>query len=460
MRYPLCFALGLFASLFFLSCTSPTAGRPATDQQAESPLARSVTETHSLTETVLPTVTVVATDFIGGGSIVHIPPEGNGLIIAQSESQDRLQFAPTTEIWQRERIALDDLRVGDSVSIFGTDQGNGSASTDYIVILPELSAPYTKTGEYTGEWITSGKLAAIDATSEASIITIQLEGSTLGFQANEFTRVFRQQQVTLDLVEEESGIQYQGTLVRDTIGLLVEVKQVLIFDKPSLYAMTEYPLVCNDTNGVAHCRDEYLGIEFAHPASWGAGVAMLVQSRFVGYIYNYAFENTEIIAGGRSNPFMEPRGGMPTDFSGFGDQTAEQVCATSYAELCEVVQPGVVLTIQFPHAESSCNPGPGVIWEPQVSILVDLPDHKLINGLAFTSRFISEALTQELAPIQPNPSGSPPQNCDEANQQRFDERMQLLVQQLQDGAIDEETQANLQALRAMAQSFQGEPLPN
>ncbi|MCE7982383.1 MAG: hypothetical protein DYG89_14410 [Caldilinea sp. CFX5] len=459
MRYPLGFVLSFTIVLFFFACAPPPTHQPGSDQQPASPLAVT-TVAAQITKAIPPTVTVLATDLWGNGYIQHFVWQGDSLITQYSaaQPQDRLKFSPGAEIWQRNQISVDDLRVGVYARLFGSRTGS-HANVDYIILpAADTTRNFVPTIEYSPELIAEGEVEAIKAEGN-DVFTIQLRGNPLHINFYLVTRIFTEERAAIDTLEEKSLIQYRGDLLQDAVGTLVEVKQAVVVERPSDYRVTTYPLQCHDAGVFTHCHDQYLGIEFEHPASWGAGVGQLERSRYAGYSYNYSFENPKVIAGGRSNPFGEPRGGMPTDFLGFGGHTAEELCAYSYADLCEVMQPGVVLIIQIPTGVELCAPGPGVIWGPHAIVKVDLPKHDTINGLIFATEFVSERLTQELGLIKPGSSNTSSLYCDEADQHHFDQLMQQLGKEIRDGTVEVQTQINLDALRTMARSFQGESLP-
>jgi hypothetical protein len=457
MRYQLYFVLSFAIGLFFFACTPPLVHLPEVGQQPTSPLVAATVEAQ-LTATIPPTVTVLATDLWGNAYIQHLSWQGDTLITLYSSAQpqERLKFSPSTEIWQRYQIPVDDLRIGSYVRLFGSRTGS-HANADYIVIPSDATATFPPAIDPPQEIIAEGEIETIRSES-SDVFTLRLKENPLHINFYLITRIFKEERVAIDALEENSLLQHQGDLLQDAVGTFIDVKRALILDKPSVYRPIEYPLVCYDNHEFTNCHDEYLGIEFEHPASWGAGIGQLTRSRYVGYSYNYSFEGAMVMAGGRSNPFAEPRGGMPTDFFGFDDQTAEELCAYSYADLCEVIQPGVVLTIQIPTGVELCAPGPGVIWGPHAIVKVDLPKHNTINGLIFTTEFVSEKLAQELGLIKPGASNTSSLYCDEADQHHFDELMQQLGQGIRDGTVESQTKINLDALRTMARSFQGEPL--
>lgn len=483
MTIPRTLALSLIICWLLTACDHATPV-PATDQIAlvqtvvtgvtptSQPYSPVLIPTMIPEATIAPTIaapitTVVATDFSSNADLTKLTWQGDTLMTGFSEGQPQheyLKFKPTTVIWQRDRTLLRDLQVGDWVALFGVNYWN-EAAVDYMVILPEPSAAFAETGEYTQEHLAIGQVASISADTSSTTVTLSLVDNPLPFRASQTTRIFRQHRATLAELEEGSWISYIGTILRIGEKTLFEIDRAVILHTPSQYSAETFPLLCDITKEIAHCHDEYLDITFTHPANWGEAVGVLSQSRYVGYSYEYRFtrqfESSISAAGGRSDQFMEPRDGFFTDYSGSDGRVLEDRCATPDFMLCELVQPGVELMIRRASAEALCNPGPGIIWRPTAFIAVDLPDHPTINGLLFVTNFLSTALSEELAAVEPQPY--PPQaapiNCDEAGRLRYEESMKQLAQQLHDNTLDAETQANLQALRAMAASFRGAAMP-
>jgi len=406
-----------------------------------------------------PVTAVIQTLFVDSTAIEEMSWQGDTLIAnaAPDMPQNQVKFTPATILWQRNRMVLSDLQVGTQISFFGVDLGN-IAYADYIVILAEPTQDFVKNGVYTSDHLGIGKIASIMPDPTGWSIKVVHNGNLVEIRTTQSTRVFRQQQTTLAALEVGSEVFYQGRLLQNGSEMLTEVAKAVILYVPSQYQAEDFPLMCTHKNETYHCRDEYLGIEFDHPASWGKGIGTLARSRYVGFSYNYRFENSAVVAGGRSNPFIEPRGGFLTDFSGSDGRPFEEHCASSDLMLCEAIQPGVELTILRSSVELLCSPGPGILWRPTAIITVDLPHHSVINGLLFATDFLSPDLTQELTTLAPKPDQTPSDNCDEVSRARFEEWMQRLTQQLHDNTVDDETQANLQVLRAIAASFRGEAL--
>ena len=422
------------------------------------------------TAAVLPTITpaqpmttVVKSDFMDGTTVEEMSWQGDVLITnaAPDMRSNRVKFTPETVLWQRDRVELTALQVGAEISVFGLDGGD-MVDADYMVMLDEPTQDFVKEGVYTQAHVGIGKITAIIPTPDGWLITVVHNGDSWTIRTTPVTRLFHQHRVMLAALEPGSDLLYQGRLLQHGNAMLTEVTKAAVMYVPSQYQPEQFPLICTITNEIAHCRDEYLGIEFDHPASWGESIGTLGRSRYVGFSYEYRFENPGVIAGGRSHHFTEPRDGFFTDFGGTDGRPLTERCLAPDVMLCETIQPGVELTIRRSSGEALCRPGPGMIGRPTVFITVDLPDHTRINGLLFATGFLSTALTEELAPLepQPYPAQSAPINCDEDSLLRYEERMQRLAQQIRDNSLDAETQANLQTLRNMAASFRGQALPD
>ena len=419
------------------------------------------------TAAVLPTITpaqpmttVVKSDFMDGTTVEEMSWQGDVLITnaAPDMRSNRVKFTPETVLWQRDRVELTALQVGAQISVFGSDRGD-RVDADYMVMLDEPTQDFVKEGVYTQYHVGIGEITAIVPIPDGWLITAVRDGDSWMIRTTPVTRLFRQHRITLAALEPGSDLLYQGRLLQHGDTMLTEVAKATVMHVPSQYQPEQFPLICTITKEIAHCRDEYLGIEFDHPASWGEAIGVLRPNWYVGYRYDYLFakefEESIVSAGGRSNPFVDPRGRFPTDFSGSDGRPLADRCAPPDVMLCETIQPGVELTIRRSSGELLCSPGPGIIERPTAFITVDLPDHPTIKGLLFAIGFLSIALAEELALLapQPYPAQSTPINCDEASLLRYEERMQRLMQQIRDNTLDAETQANLQTLRNMAASF-------
>lgn len=218
------------------------------------------------------------------------------------------------------------------------------------------------------------------------------------------------------------------------------------------------------------CVDEVLQVVFEYPAAWGAITAHLRKSAMTGYAYDYTLNGKSIsdsapfMAGGRSKDFTEGRGGMPTDFAGYG-QGGLQVPAgcdsdwhKSFA-LCKAVGPNVAWMIDLPSAASLCANagGPGFSLTPIFRIEINLPKNPSINGFVFQAPFISaqfaDRLKSDLYPLIGLGADMLPTKCDAASQQAFDTQRMVYIKQFTKRTADPETQATLDELTRLATSI-------
>jgi hypothetical protein len=94
-------------------------------------------------------------------------------------------------------------------------------------------------------------------------------------------------------------------------------------------------LNCSSLGIFKKCVDDVLNIEFEYPTTWGEIEAALRTGGYTGYAYDYFFggktigETEPLVAGGRSIDFSEGRGGMSTDFAGYGNSGMQ------IKEICE-----------------------------------------------------------------------------------------------------------------------------
>ena len=409
-----------------------------------------------------PAVTLIEANFSDGATIEEIRRQGDVLMTnaAPDMSSTRVKFTPATELWQRDRIALADLRIGDQISFFGRER-NQRIVVDAIVVLPEPSATFATFAFYTRGHLGIGEISAIPSSQVPPVITVTADQEEKEIHPTSSAYIFRQTKANLETIEVGVDILFRGTLLRSGDRLQAEIGKAIVWYKPAQYQPEEFPLICTIIGERSHCRDAYLGIEFHHPASWGQGIGTLSPYPPSGYRYNYTFPSAWVIAGGRSHPFAEPYAGIVNNFSGFQGRSMAERCAEPNVLLCELIQPGVELTIRHFNIGAPCYPRPGFWRGPTAIIAVDLPDHQRINGMIFASDFLAETLAEELTALAPQHlPPQAPKNCDEMSQLRYEERLTRLAEQLHDNTIDVETQANLQALREMAASFRGEALPD
>ena len=217
---------------------------------------------------------------------------------------------------------------------------------------------------------------------------------------------------------------------------------------------------CDPAGEYTRCRDSVLGIQFEYPAEWGsvtgttwsgydAGFKYVYQFSMAGYRYQQAI--LRVAAGGTGNAYSEPRSRFFTDFEGFGSDFGDEKCASYEVSVCDVFNEHLVVKLSFPQAEIVCDPGPGVIYDPIMRILVDLPGNPRIQGFVFVSEFVSASMSQELRSIISLPD--PPEQC-ETGGARFDAKVQEIIRRVAAGDLDDETAANLRKLRHLAESIQ------
>jgi hypothetical protein len=204
-------------------------------------------------------------------------------------------------------------------------------------------------------------------------------------------------------------------------------------------------------------------IEFEYPAIWGE-IEAILRTGDTGFAYDYTISALSpeqaplILAGGRSRDFTEGRGGMITDFMGFGDGLSQNRCASArdLIPICEEIQPNVVLLMDFPKAKHICDPTPGVLYSPIAIIEINLPDNAWINGFRFVSPFLSELLAGDLRADMRDVLGFTPDSgstrCDSASQTEFDSRVRGLIEGIEAKSVDSGTNENINTFRHIAES--------
>ncbi len=230
--------------------------------------------------------------------------------------------------------------------------------------------------------------------------------------------------------------------------------------------ISDVRLECLHHNTFAKCSDDTLGIEFEYPISWG-GIEAVLRTSYAGtgYAYEYYFIGTSseylhpIEAGGRSKDFGEARGGMFTDFRGYGDESYQDRCDNfkKFAPVCREIQPNVILTMIYPQARYICDPGPGSFSTPLAFIEINLPENPLINGFVFISPFLSQQQQDILNAHLDDILGRSPKtlvatNCDSSSQVEFDNKINELIENIRTGSVDNNTNNNIQQLEYVAAS--------
>jgi hypothetical protein len=223
-------------------------------------------------------------------------------------------------------------------------------------------------------------------------------------------------------------------------------------------------LACTHQKNFAQCSDDTLGVDFEYPRWWG-GIEAVLRTGDTGFAYEYHFIGTSsdhlfpIKAGGRSTDFGEARGGMLTDFRGYGDEPFQEICdrIARFAPICREIQPNVMLTMSFPQSQYVCDPGPNTFSKPLAFIKVSMPENPLINGFVFISPFLSkqqqEFLNENLNDILGYSRETlVPTKCDEASRVEFDTKVNELIENIETGKVDTETIENIQQLEYVAAS--------
>jgi hypothetical protein len=149
-------------------------------------------------------------------------------------------------------------------------------------------------------------------------------------------------------------------------------------------------VTCTPQGEVITCSDELLNMNFSYPAFMGRLLyTSLRKGGYTGYAYEYAFGNGESAAGGRSSDFGEGRDLMYTDNGGFDGRIAADICAQWEAALCQELGPGAVLMVLLPQTERFCADAMMATDIPRSILVLDLPQHPLINGFSFSFPLLS-----------------------------------------------------------------------
>lgn len=233
-------------------------------------------------------------------------------------------------------------------------------------------------------------------------------------------------------------------------------------------SISKEKLNCSSLGIFTKCVDDVLAIEFEYPTAWGEIFAELRTGGYSGYAYDYYYggktiaETEPLVAGGRSKDFSEGRGGTSTDFGGYGDtgMQLKESCNPSLKDLfpiCEQVIPDVTWMIRLPNAKYICNSSPGFYTTPVFRIELNLPNNPTINGFVFEAPFWSEKffnqIKGDLYPLLGMGSDMFPKKCNEADKQAFDNQLALILESIEMGKIDKETQQLINEVIHMAKSI-------
>lgn len=197
-------------------------------------------------------------------------------------------------------------------------------------------------------------------------------------------------------------------------------------------------------------QDDFLGIEFSYPRTWGKIEAQLERCYYSGYKYRYVFERDDVRMGGRSLDCSEPRSPSMTDYP-YSAYKVEQVCNYMGKSLCLEeggIEASVHLTMVFPKAETVCSPSEGAKKGVYGAVTVDLPDHPVIQGIILLAPLLSDGTQAKLSSTDA---------CGSDNATRYDQVIVELIEQIEAGTVDAETQEIVNTLRHLANSVRTIP---
>ncbi|HNT78770.1 MAG TPA: hypothetical protein PKH77_27500 [Anaerolineae bacterium] len=194
-------------------------------------------------------------------------------------------------------------------------------------------------------------------------------------------------------------------------------------------------------------RDEFLGIAFSYPQTWGEIDARLEVCYSSGYKYIYAFDRDEILTGGRGLDCSEPRGGEYTDYPIAAYKTTP-VCELLKGDICleeQATEEFVRFFMVFPSAETLCAPSAWANDRIYGVITVDRPNHPVIQGMIWLVPLLSDERQAELwdSVICPD---------DETHNASYTQAVTELVDKIKAGNADAEIQEVVDNLRYMANS--------
>jgi hypothetical protein len=219
-------------------------------------------------------------------------------------------------------------------------------------------------------------------------------------------------------------------------------------------------VVCVPQEEFIKCYDELLDMSFSYPAFIGQlRYTWLRKGHQAGYAYEYVFEESKSRAGGRSRDFAEGREAWLTDQMGFDGRGAAEICAAwlenGLAAMCQVFGPGVLLMILLPQAEGICS-NPMFTEIPRGLLILDLPQHPLINGFAFTF----ELMPVEAAEDFRGEWYVDDKHCDPQTNVELGIYSDRLRQALESGSADTEIQQRYDAMIQVAMSIESPFIAN
>ncbi len=420
-----------------IAAVQPSSDESSVLAQSESPL---VVQSDGLTATPTPEPVTHSE----GGFVSSLDPQADYLVatISNDLPQNTLHILPDAEIWIRNRIALANVVPGEWIARV---DGYGT-----MTVFADPATPFTDVTLHDPGPFEIAQVQAVDSQAQALQVSLE-DGTTTTVEFPFCLRIFRQERATLADIEIGDWVQFNGILPDGPDSQVVEVDQFLTSGRSRVTEPVQTTLACTPSGDFAHCIDERLGIEFEHPTVWGTITSTFSESNYCGYSYNYDLWTRGIVASGVSGNFMEPHGGGAGTFGGFTYSNSPGPCRQYGASICEEVEPGVIFMVRVPEAQWVCNPSSGVFHQPEAIVAIDLPDNEIINGFGFISPFLSDSRQQEIEQLEIQPGGG--LNCQGEGPQQFDALMQKLVEQINTGTLDEQTQTNLQAIRHLAESI-------
>ena len=206
--------------------------------------------------------------------------------------------------------------------------------------------------------------------------------------------------------------------------------------------------------GLTLCRDPFLDIDFAYPSLWGEILQADLRPE-AGAVYTYEIQGS-LSGEGRSGSFVPPLGSGLTAFPGFISELLPERCQQfSPAQICQEIQPQVVLVLVFPRAREICDPAPGDLSSPLAILALNLPDHPSINGFVFYRGFLSSfqeaRFAENRADLLSPPTG---RGCTNFLRSQFNVRVIEMVAGVRNDRLDEVTAANVLKWVALGESIQ------
>jgi hypothetical protein len=198
-----------------------------------------------------------------------------------------------------------------------------------------------------------------------------------------------------------------------------------------------------------------LALDFVYPTIWGEILRGDLRPEGPGALYTYEVQGS-LRGEGRSGDFIPPLGSGIMAFPGFfSDLHSERCRQFSPAQICEAVQPEVVLVLAFPTAREICDPDPGDLFSPLAILAVNLPEHPSINGFVFYGSFLSAAQEARLAEYRDTlldlPDG---RGCTNFLRSRFNVRMLEMIAGVRNDRLDGITAENVNRWFALGESLQ------